>query len=263
MQIPILVGREIDERDQAGAPQVAIVNEVFARVHFGSESPVGHRFSFGGPAQIEIVGMAKNARYDSLTTDIPPTVYLPYRQNLRMGRMTFALRTTGNPLTYVNNVRQVLEKIDPRVPLSEVRTQAAQIDQTIGQPITFARLCSAFAILALVIACVGLYATVAYNVTRRTNEIGIRLALGAQPGRVVWMVLRQITLLVGVGIAIGLPIAYSASRLVRSFLFGMKPNDPMTLILAVGLLLVSAVAAGYAPARRASQIDPLTALRHE
>src|SRR5436309_9904405 len=177
--------------------------------------------------------------------------------------MTFALRTSGDPLRYVNTVREIVHQADPRVPVTNVKTQAAQIDQTMNQEILFANLCTGFAILALVIACVGLYGTMAYTVARRTGEIGIRMALGAQRGGVVRMVLREVLVLVAGGLAIGTVAALGTSRFVASFLYGMKANDPLTLSLAVTTLLGSAVAAAYAPARRASRIDPVVALRHE
>ena len=149
------------------------------------------------------------------------------------------------------------------LPLSDVKSQSARIDQTINQEITFARLCTAFALLALVIACVGLYGTMSYNVARRTGEIGIRMALGAQRGRVVWMVLREVVLLAAVGLAISVPAALAASKLVESFLFEMKPNDPLALTGSVVTLVSAAILAGYLPARNASRIDPMIALRHE
>jgi ABC-type antimicrobial peptide transport system permease subunit len=144
-----------------------------------------------------------------------------------------------------------------------VKTQVAEIDQTINQEIVFAKLCTGFAMLALVIACVGLYGTVSYNVVGRTGEIGIRMALGARPGTVVGMILRQVIAMAALGLAIGVPVAFGASKLVESFLFGMKANDPLTAGAAVAILLGAVVLAGYAPARRASQIDPMVALRHE
>ena len=164
----------------------------------------------------------------------------------------------------VEKTRQGLARqADARMPVSDVRTQAADIDQTINQEITFAELCSAFAILALVIACVGLYGTVSYNVARRTGEIGIRMALGAQRGGVVWMVLREVCMLAVVGLAIGVPAALGASKLVATFLFGLKPNDPLALTLAVAILVAAALLAGYVPAWKASRIDPMVALRNE
>jgi ABC-type antimicrobial peptide transport system permease subunit len=152
---------------------------------------------------------------------------------------------------------------DPRLPVANIKTLAADIDQTINQEIVFARLCSAFAILALLIACVGIYGTMAYAVARRTSEIGIRIALGARRGTVIWTVLREVCVLAAVGLAIGVPIALGASRLLESFLFQMEPNDPGALALAVLVLLSAALVAGYGPARRASRIGPMIALRHE
>jgi ABC-type antimicrobial peptide transport system permease subunit len=177
--------------------------------------------------------------------------------------MYYQLRTVGNPLGYVNAVRDIVRRADNRLPLDEVNTQGARIDRMINQEITFARLCSAFALLALAIACVGLYGTMSYNVARRTGEIGVRMALGAQRARIVWMVLREVCVLAAVGLAIGLPTALTVSKVVQSFLFGMKPNDPQALAGSVAVLVSAAILAGYVPARRASRIEPITALRHD
>jgi macrolide transport system ATP-binding/permease protein len=160
-------------------------------------------------------------------------------------------------------VRDLVQRADPRLPVAAVKSQSAWIDQTINQEITFARLCTAFAVLALAIACVGLYGAMSYKVARRTGEIGIRMALGAQRSRVVWMVLREVVLLAAVGLAISVPAALAASKLVESFLFEMKPNDPPALIASALTLLTAAILAGYLPARNASRIDPMVALRHE
>ncbi len=160
-------------------------------------------------------------------------------------------------------MRQIVRSADARVPVMNMKTQAADIDQTINQEIVFARLCTAFAVLALVIACVGLYATMAYTVARRTSEIGIRMALGARRPAVIWMVLREVCVLVAVGLAISLPIVMGTSRLLESFLFEMTPNDPRALTLAVSVLAFAALLAGFGPARRASRVDPMIALRHE
>jgi ABC-type antimicrobial peptide transport system permease subunit len=177
--------------------------------------------------------------------------------------MEYELRTAGDPLRYINIVRDIVRQADARVPVSNIKTQAADIDETISQEITLARLGTAFAILALIIACVGLYGTVSYNVARRTGEIGIRMALGAQRGRLVWMVLREVLAVAAVGIAISVPIALLASRFVESFLFGLKPSEPLALLVAVAVLLAAALLAGYVPAQKASRIDPMIALRHE
>jgi predicted permease len=268
MQIPIVAGRDFEERDRPGSPAVAVINEVFAKASFGNGNPLGRRLILsndGATARdMEIVGVSKNARYGGLTNDIPPVAYIPYNQGFpRPDAMVYALRTSGDPLGYANSVRELVRQADARVPVSEIRSQAADIDRTINQEITFAELCSGFAILALVIACVGLYGTVSYNVARRTGEIGIRMALGAQRSRVVWMVLREVCLLAAVGLAISVPTALATSKLVESFLFGMKPNDPRSLTLAVVILLSAAILAGYMPARKASRIDPMIALRNE
>jgi ABC-type antimicrobial peptide transport system permease subunit len=177
--------------------------------------------------------------------------------------MTFALRTSGDPLGYVNTVRAMVAQADARVPVTDIKTQAAQIDQIMNQEIIFARLCTAFAILALLIACIGLYGTMSYTVARRTGEIGIRMALGAQRGTVVWMVLRHAFVLAVVGLAIGVSSALGLSRFVESFLFGVQPNSPAALVLAVAILLSAVLVASYVPARKASRIDPMTAVRHE
>jgi predicted permease len=270
MQIPILAGRDIGDRDRPGSPAVAVINQEFARTSFGDRNPLGQHLTLGRgdgdrlARDMEIVGVSKNARYGGLTRDIPPVAYIAYSQGYpRPDQMVYALRTAGDPLRYINSVREIVRQADARVPVYEVRTQAADIDRTINQEITFAQLCSGFAILALLIACVGLYGTVSYNVARRTGEIGIRMALGAQRGKVVQMVLREVLVLAAAGLAIGMAAALGGSKLVASFLYGMKANDPLALTLAVVTLLGAALLAGYIPARKASRIDPMTALRHE
>jgi predicted permease len=267
MQIPVQRGREIDDRDRQGATPVAVVSDLFARTYFGDEDPIGRRIKVGGssPLEPEIIGVAATARYGGLKGSIPPVVYLSYAQipSSQLRQMTFALRTDGDPLRYVGLVRAIVREADTRVPMTNIKTQAADIDQTISQEIIFARLCSAFAVLALVIACVGLYGTMAYAVARRTREIGIRMALGARRGLVIWMVLREVCLLAALGLAIGVPTALGTSRLIESFLFGTTPNDPRALALAVAILLCAALVAGYGPARRASRVDPMVALRNE
>ena len=209
--------------------------------------------------------MAATVRYGGLKRTVPPVVYVPYPQATYqpLQGMTFALRTSGDPLAVAGIVRRLVHEADARVPVAGVRTQAADIDQTINQEIVFARLCTAFALLALIIASVGLYGTMAYTVARRTREIGIRVALGARRGAVIWMVLREVCVLAAAGLAIGVPIALGTSRFVEAFLFGTRPNDPRAIAIAVAILVSAALAAGFAPARRASRIDPMVALRHE
>jgi ABC-type antimicrobial peptide transport system permease subunit len=177
--------------------------------------------------------------------------------------MVYELRAAGDPLALAANTRQAVRQADARVPISNLTTQARQIDQTIGQERTFATLCSCFAVLAVLIACVGLYGLMAYNVARRTNEIGIRIALGARRPRVIWMILREALAMALVGLGIGLPAALAASRFLQSFLFQMKPTDPLSLTLAASTLLAAALLAGYMPARRAAKVDPWRSLRDE
>jgi predicted permease len=269
MQIPMLAGREIDEHDEPGSPQVAVVNELFAKQAFGERSPLGQHIVLAprgqNPREMEIVGVSGNAKYGLVRRGFVPVVYLPYNQGSfpMTTQMDYVLRTTGDPLGYASTAREIVRQADSRVPISYLQIQKAQIDKTNVQEITFAKLCTAFAILALAIASVGLYGTVAYNVARRTGEIGIRMALGAQRRRVVQMVLVEVFGMVTAGIAIGLPVALASSKSVEAFLYGMKPNDPLALTLAVVMLVIAAAVAACAPAWRASRIDPLAALRHE
>jgi predicted permease len=267
MRIPMVRGREIREHDRSGALPVAVVSESFAKRYLQDRDPIGRRVRVGGslPMELEIVGVAATARYGRLKDDIPPVLYIPYAQIVpaRQGPMTYALRTDGEPLRYAEVVRQIVQQTDSRVPVTNVRTQVQDIDQTINQEVVFARLCTMFALLALVIACVGLYGTTSYSVARRTREIGIRMALGARRATVVWAVLREVCLLTVVGIVISVPVALAAARAVASFLFGVQPNDPRAIVGAAVVLLTAALLAGYAPARRASRVDPMIALRHE
>ena len=266
MQIPVLLGRGIEERDMA-FPRVAVVNEKFATKFFGKENPIGRTIGIGDskePADIEIIGVARTAHYNSLQEEIPPVAYIPYTQDLAgLRQVFFELRTAGDPLAQANAVRQIVAQTSSNVPLTDVNTQSRQIDETIGQQLTFANLCTCFAVLALLIACVGLYGTMSYAVARRTGEIGIRMALGAERRNIIWIVMREVLALAAAGLAIGLAAALETTRFIESFLFGAKPNDPLAIAYSVAILAVAGLAAGYAPAWRASRIDPMTALRHE
>jgi len=264
MQIPILTGREIEDRDQAGSMPVAVISERLARTYFGNDSPVGRRITFvDEKLDLEIVGVSANLRYGGLKDGGSSMIVFTAASQSSPDLVTYALRTAGDPLSYVRSVHEVVRSADSRMPVTNVVTQAAEIDRTINRELTFAKLCTGFAVLALLIAWVGLYGTMSYNVARQAGEIGIRMALGAQRDAVVWMVLRRVLILAAMGLAIGVPAALSASQLVKSFLFETQPNDPGTLALAGVVLLSAAILAGYAPARRASRIDPLAALRNE
>ena len=270
MQIPILAGRDIDSHDRPGSQAVAVVNEEFVRRNFSGQTPLGHHLLLwkgvdGEVARdMEIVGVAKDAKYGSLKREIPPVIYLPFNQGFPLpNEMMFALRTRGDPIAYTSSIRDVVHRADPRLAVSEIRTEKLEVRDGMRQEIVLAELCSGFAGLALAIASVGIYGTISYTVARRTGEIGIRMALGAQRGPVLWMVLREVLILAGVGLAFSLPIALGTSRFVQSLLFGIRPNDPLALTLAIGALIAAALVAGGIPARRAARIDPMSALRHE
>jgi len=270
MEIPVVLGRAFDDRDQPGSQPVAVVSEAYVKRYFSDRNPLGQHIVISRRPPLEnrdvdIVGVAKDARYGELKGEFRDIAYVPFNQGsyFPVEDITFALRTSGEPLRYVNTVRAIVREADARAPVTDVKTQAAQIDQMMNQEIIFARLCTAFAVLALLIACVGLYGTMSYTVARRTGEIGIRMALGAQRASVVGMVLREVLMLAGGGLASSVPVALGTSKLVESFLFGVKPNDPRALAFAAAILLTAALLAGYVPARRASRIDPVSALRHE
>jgi macrolide transport system ATP-binding/permease protein len=270
MKIPLLAGREIDDRDFARSAAVAVVNEEYVKVNFDGRMPLGEHIVMeqrpGRPAlDFEIVGVTRDFRYGDLKEELPAIAFVPFNQIPfgRIGEMTYSLRTAGDPLALVPAVRQIVRQADARVPVTHIKTQAAMVEQTMAREILFARLCSCFAVLALAIACVGLYGTMSYAVARRTGEIGIRMALGAPRGRVVWMVMRQVAIMGGIGLTIGLPAAWAASRLVKSLLYGIEADDPSSIMGSIATMAAAVLLAGYAPARRASRIDPVIALRSE
>lgn len=271
MQIPLMAGRDIEERDQPDSQKVVLISEEFARINFPGRNPIGmHLMLWKGIEEkqvrrdMEIVGVARNARYGSLKQQTLPVVYIPFNQgDPQPDEMTFVLRTQGDPASFIHAAREVVHQADASLPVSDIRTQNGEIADILHQEIMLAQLCSALAVLALIIASVGLYGTISYGVSRRTGEIGIRMALGARRGPVVWMILHEVCILIAVGLAISVPVALATSKFLQSFLFNMKSNDPTTLGLAVAILVIAAMGAGCLPARKASRIDPMTVLRHE
>ena len=264
--IPLLLGRTIGDADIEGAPKIALVNRVFARRYLPGSNPIGRRFGFEAAkkAEIEIVGLVGDARYAEMRQEPPPTIYFPYAQHLDILQfMTFEVRTAGDPTNFIASVRQVVQNLDRNVPMRDVLTQTEQIDQATFQERLFARLSSFFALLALVLACVGLYGLMSFAVARRTSEIGIRMALGADRAGILALVLHEGFVLIVLGIALGIPAALAASHLVVTMLYGLKPTDPATMVACTLLMLIVAAFAGYLPARRASRVDPMVALRHE
>jgi predicted permease len=264
MGIALVAGRDVAQADREGAPRIAIVNGALARRSFGS-SPIGQRFGFGGPDsvnEIAIVGVAGDARFSTLREPAPPTVYIPFRQNAQHV-MTFAVRTDLEPTTLVRPLRETLAGLDANVPISGVRSQQAQIDQSLQQERLFAQLVSGFALLALVLACLGIYGTLAYTVARRTPEIGVRMALGAERRHIVRMVAGDVAAPVMVGLLLGIGGSLASTTALATLLHGLTPRDAATLITAATVLLTSAALAAWLPSRRASRVDPTAALRQE
>lgn len=268
MGIQMLLGRGIEWRDTSNSPKVAVVNEGFANHFLDGGNPIGHRFRFdelGKPEEVyEIVGLVQDAKYAKLRNEPRPTVYLPYSQMpMALGSIHFEVRTAEDPLALVPSMRRVVSDLDRNIPLSDVKTQTEQIAETIVQERLFAQLSSFFGALAVLLACIGLYGLMAYIVTRQTGEIGIRRALGAERLDIFRMVMRKVLVMVILGVCIGVPAALAATRLISSYLFGLKATDPLTIILCSLLMLAVAALAGYFPARRAAKVDPLVALRYE
>ena len=273
MGMPLVAGREFTDRDLAGAPLVAIVNESFAKYFFGDQNPIGRRFGFrvqNNPAAIEIVGVVRDALYADMrqgTTEdnqTPRFAYIPYQQSEELNEMTFYVRAAGSTAAALpEQLRQTIRRADAAMPVYGMRSMERTVDEALFNERMLALLSASFGLLATVLAAIGLYGVMSYTVSRRTREIGIRIALGAERTTVVWMVLREVALLTLVGIGLGLPGALGLSRYVRSQLYGIEPSDPMTLMIAATTLAAVALFAGYLPARRAAAVQPVRALRYE
>jgi hypothetical protein len=261
MQIPLLAGREFSAEDRLGAPRVVVVNRQFAKM-FGLDNPVGRSLNEHGERN-EIVGLVDDALAFSLKEERRPVTYLSYLQTPSAGEMTFELRTAGDPLRLAGAVREMVRQVDTRLAIHDLKTQAAHVDLAISREITLARLGSGLAALALAIACVGLYGTMAFKVERQTNEIGIRMALGASPSRVVRMVLGEVLVITTGGVVVGLGLSAVGARYIKSLLYAIEPGDPVTIGAAAAVLVICTLVAAFAPARRASRIDPMTAVRRE
>jgi predicted permease len=263
--IPVLAGREFDERDVVGAPRVALVNETTARYFFKDGNPIGRRFGVGDdPREIEIVGVVRDGKARSLRDDPERSFYLAVLQDDAPSEATFYVRAApGRTKALAGRLRAAVHEVDASLPVYAMTTMARQVDESLFFERMIAALSAAFGVLATVLASLGLYGVMSYTVVRRTREIGIRMAMGAERAGVLWLVLREVALLAMVGVALGLPSAMALGRLVSSELYGLSPADPATLVLATLLLVSVAFVAGYVPARRATGIDPTSALRHE
>jgi predicted permease len=265
MGIPVLAGRTFGPQDSATSPKVGVIGETMARTLFPAGSPIGKHYGRGGPdhaGDIEVIGVVKDVKYNSLDEEQQPGDYLPYAQNERFLN-DFEVRYSGDSGTMVTAIRQAIHDVDFTLPSSDVTTLDEQVAGSVSNQRLVAQLSSFFGVLAVFLSCIGIYGLMSYVVSRRTNEIGVRMALGAEPLQVLWLVMRESLQLVTVGMAIGVPVALASQRLVASMLFGLRPNDPVTLIGGVVVLLLVAAVAGYLPARRASQIDPMISLRYE
>jgi predicted permease len=265
MGIPLLAGRGFGPQDTDKSQRVAVVSETFAQRYFPNGSPLGKRFGTSGPNsgdQTEIIGVVKDARYIDLTESWQPMAYYVHGQRSQP-LSNFVVRFKGPPESIVPQVRAAIQNVNRNLPIDEVVSLSDHIGRSLVQQKLIARLASFFGVLALLLACVGLYGVLSYAVTRRTGEIGIRIALGAPSGNVLWLVSREALALVFAGIVIGLLASLAATRTAASLLFALKPNDPLTLVLATLALAVVALVACYIPARRATRVDPMVALRYE
>jgi predicted permease len=278
MGIPMVAGRDFDDRDARydtvapdtnGPPnyKVAIVNESYARKYFGDRSPLGRHIGFGTnpgtKTPIEIIGVVKDAKYTGVRDEVPRQVFFAFMENDFAGGAVMYVRTASQPESAFGAIRRVMQQLDSNVPMYNVRTLEAQADQSLLNERLVATLSSAFGLLATLLAVIGLYGVMAFSVARRTREIGVRMALGAVPGDVVWLVMREVIVLVGSGLVLGLAAAWALSRLVSSQLYGVTANDPLTMAAAAAVLAAVALLAGYIPARRATRVNPVLALRYE
>jgi len=268
MGTPLLAGRDFNDRDTPASPKVAIVNQAFARQVFGTENPVGQTFKidvYRGEAQPEyqVVGLVKNTKYADLREDFEPIAFYPRAQSTRQNSYgEIMVRSNLELESLLESLRHAVAEVNPAITI-DFRVLNAQIKEGLLRERLLATLSGFFGALALVLATIGLYGVIAYLVVRRTNEIGIRMALGATPSRILMMVLREAVTLLAFGVAIGAVLMLAAGRMASTLLFGLKPHDPATLVLAAALLCIVAVAASLLPARRAARLEPTVALREE
>jgi predicted permease len=264
----LLSGREFTVADAAGAPKVAIVNEAFAKKFNLGRNAVGRRMSSGGgegkrELDTEIVGLVRNTKYSEVKEPVPPAFYTPYRQDDDLGFITFYVRTALDPGQFLATVPKVVSKLDPNLPVESLRTLTQQIQENVFVDRIITVLSTGFAVLATLLAAIGLYGVLAYTIAQRTREIGVRMALGAAPGRVRAMVLKQVGYMTAIGGALGLAAALALGKAAQSMLFELQGHDPAVLAAAVVALGLVAFGAGLIPAHRASQVDPIRALRYE
>lgn len=266
MRIPLLSGREFTTQDRADSPKVAVINEAMANVFFPNAQPIGKHMKFGsgtGPMDIQIVGVVRNSHHSDVKEKPKPFFYIPYEQDKTIPSLTYYVRTSLQPTALAGSVRQVIGELDQSLPIYRVRSFDEQIDQQIAGDKLVAFLAAGFGTLAALLAAMGIYGLPAFTVSQRTREIGVRMALGAEPQRVGWMLLGEVARLAGIGILLGLPIAYASSKLINAMLFGVQAFGLVSIGIALGALAIVCIIATYAPSRRAMKIDPMVALRYE
>jgi predicted permease len=261
MGIPMIRGRTFAGTDTQTSTKVMIINNAFVHAFFSDENPIGH-YVKRGEHEYQIIGVCGNTKYNSVRSDIAPTMYHSYRQ-APSGSVSFEVRTVLPELSLVPAVRKVVSSIDESIPIQELTTQTDLFNRSIIMERLSTTLCGSLAVLAVVLACIGLYGLLAYHVAQRMGEIGIRMALGARPKDVARPILRQAVLLAAIGVAVAMPVTLALSRAMRSVVYGIKPHDPVTMIGAAVLMIAVAALAAWLPARRASKIDPMEALRYE
>jgi predicted permease len=261
----LLTGRDFTRADTQGAPLVAVVNEAFAKKFNLGTNPIGRRMAVGrtNTLNIEIVGLARDAKYSEVKQPVPPVYFVPYRQQPRVDGMNFYVATNGLVDPVLGSIVPMMARIDPTLPVGDLMTMTTQVRNNVAEDRLVSTLASVFAGLATLLAAVGLYGVLAYTVAQRTREIGLRMALGADAGKIRGMVLRQVARMTGVGGAIGLGLAATAGYFAESVLYQMKGMDPAVLASAAAVLALVALAAGFIPAFRASRVDPMRALRYE
>jgi len=263
MGIPVIAGRVIDARDRTATPRVTVINQAAATALFGNAQSLGRRLNILGD-DTEVVGVVRDTKYDSVRKTIEPTMFLPYLQTsapLTLGAMYVVARTNVAPTAVMGALRAVVADVDRDVPVSRMTTQSDQIQQSLATEIAFTRLLLAFGAFALFLGCIGLHGLTAYSVARRTSEIGLRIALGAQRRDVLWLILRQVVLVTMIGLVLGIPLTVAVAKTVASFLYGVKPIDPASLVIATLAITLVAALAAYGPSRRATRLEPLAALR--
>jgi predicted permease len=266
--IPVLLGRDLAAEDALGAPRVVIVDESFVKKYLNGRNPIGHRIKAGGNIgrdESTIIGVAANSKYTSVREEAKPTAYFPYTQIQGISTMQVEVRTSGNPEAMLGSLSRTVREFAPDLPLLQPMSQREvfESESAVSTGRLLARLSGFFGVLAVVLVATGLYGTLAYMVARRTTEVGLRMALGARRGQVLWMILRQSLAMSLAGTAVGVPLAIAGTRLLKSMLFGLSPSDLLTFAAALAGLFAITLIASLIPARRAASVDPIVALRYE